>query len=253
MGVTKDFITATIADALAPTFRRPMEDLIYETLDRRQIPTRTDFKELRDLVHNLRGQVSGSIQSLRSISEQQEAIEDKLDSSGATSSQEPSSIHDQLALLEEKLRELEKKDILHTLLIRIAALEDQQNNTDLLNRVSALEKEHKQLKKNQETLQAQNEQLEKTILQQNKPTICLIDGCDNKVRARGLCANHYKKFQRGTLKGYINSGGKCRIKKQTYVVDKKWEGKPFTHDETNIYIEDQVFLRTDIAQSKSDS
>jgi len=253
MGVTKDFITATIADALAPTFRRPMEDLIYETLDRRQIPARTDFRELRDLVHNLRGQVSGSIQSLRSISEQQEAIEDKLDASDEISSQEPSSIQAQLKHLEEKLLELEKQDILHTLLIRIAALEDQQSNIELLNRVSALEEDLKKLKKNQQILQAQNEQLEKTILLQTKPSICLINGCENKIRARGFCSNHYKKFQRGTLDGYVNSSGTCRINKKFYIVDKKWEGKPFTHDETNIYIEEQVFLQADIAQSKSDS
>ena len=60
MGTTKDFITATIADAFAPSIRRPVEDIIYDTLDRRQIPTRTDFRELRDLVNQLRAQSTGS-------------------------------------------------------------------------------------------------------------------------------------------------------------------------------------------------
>ena len=46
---------------LAPTLRRPVEDIIYETLDKRQVPTRTDFKELRDLVNLLRDK-SGSTQ-----------------------------------------------------------------------------------------------------------------------------------------------------------------------------------------------
>ena len=78
MGVTKDFIAASIADAFLPTFRRPVEDIIYETLDRRQIPTRTDFKELRDLVNTLRGQVNGAIQSLRTLAEQQESFEEEL-------------------------------------------------------------------------------------------------------------------------------------------------------------------------------
>ena len=63
MGVTRDFVAATIADALLPTFRRSIEDIIYEALDRRQIPTRTDFKELRDLANTLRGQVNGAVQN----------------------------------------------------------------------------------------------------------------------------------------------------------------------------------------------
>ena len=78
MGVTKDFIAASIADAFLPAFRRPIEDIIYETLDRRQIPTRTDFKELRDLVNTLRGQVNSALQSVRTLAEQQESFEEEL-------------------------------------------------------------------------------------------------------------------------------------------------------------------------------
>ena len=83
MGVTKDFITATIADALTPTFRRPVEDLIYETLDRRQIPTRTDFKEIRDIVNSLRGQVSGATNGLQQLSVQIEALDASVDDEAA--------------------------------------------------------------------------------------------------------------------------------------------------------------------------
>ena len=74
--------TQRIADAMTPTFRRPMEDLIYETLDRRQIPTRTDFKELRDLVNNLRGQVSGSVQSVRALHSKLEEVEEQDEGEG---------------------------------------------------------------------------------------------------------------------------------------------------------------------------
>ena len=79
MGVTRDFVAATIADALLPTFRRSIEDIIYEALDRRQIPTRTDFKELRDLVNTLRGRANGVVLNLRNISEQQETFTERLE------------------------------------------------------------------------------------------------------------------------------------------------------------------------------
>ena len=79
MGATRDFVSATVADALLPAFRRPVEDIIYETLDRRQVPTRTDFKEMRDLLNNLRGQVSGASNGIRKVVERSEETEDLID------------------------------------------------------------------------------------------------------------------------------------------------------------------------------
>ena len=139
MGVTKDFIMATIADAMTPTFRRPMEDLIYETLDRRQIPTRTDFKELRDLVNNLRGQVSGSVQSVRSLHSKLEEVEEQLDNS--------EEILSLIKPLEERLQQMEKQ--LSTieerqLLQRIESLEEgMKNQNALLERINELEANQK--------------------------------------------------------------------------------------------------------------
>ena len=69
MGSARDFIAATVADAIAPSFRRPVEDIIYETLDRRQIPTRTDFKELRDITNTLRSQTTGATNGIKKLKE----------------------------------------------------------------------------------------------------------------------------------------------------------------------------------------
>lgn len=79
MSSTRDFIAATLSDGALPILRRPVEDVIYETLDRRQIPNRTDFKELRDLVHSLRGQVSGVTGGMRRLADRNEEIVDQLD------------------------------------------------------------------------------------------------------------------------------------------------------------------------------
>ena len=78
MGVTRDFVAATVADALIPSFRRPVEDIIYETLDQRQIPNRTDFKEIRDLVNSIRGQVSGTANGIQKLAESREANTDQV-------------------------------------------------------------------------------------------------------------------------------------------------------------------------------
>lgn len=79
MGSTRDFVAATLADAMLPLFRRSMEDVVYETLDERQVPSRTDFKDLRDLVNNLRGQVSGTSSGVKRLAEAIEGLNDRLD------------------------------------------------------------------------------------------------------------------------------------------------------------------------------
>lgn len=67
MSTTRDFIASTLADMLLPLLKRSTEDAVYETLDKRQVPTRTDFKEVRDLVNSLRGQVTGTTKGIERI------------------------------------------------------------------------------------------------------------------------------------------------------------------------------------------
>ena len=78
MGTTRDFIASGMADLLLPLLRRSMEDSVYETLDNRQIPTRTDFKEVRDLVNSLRGHVSGTTNAIERIMARIDELEDRL-------------------------------------------------------------------------------------------------------------------------------------------------------------------------------
>ena len=78
MGTTRDFIAASMADLLLPLLRRSMEDSVYETLDSRQIPTRTDFKEIRDLVNSLRGQVGGTTNAIERIVSRLDDLDDRL-------------------------------------------------------------------------------------------------------------------------------------------------------------------------------
>jgi len=106
MGSTKDFVAATVADAMLPWFRRPVEDVIYETIDKRQIPNRTDFKEIRDLVNNLRGQMTGATGGVKRLAETTDELEEQLDA------------------LEQRLAELESRmKVAETLEARVAALE----------------------------------------------------------------------------------------------------------------------------------
>ncbi len=78
MGTTRDFFTASIGDAVMPALRRPMEDIIYETLDDRQVPTRTDFLELRDNVNALRSGNSSAKSAVERLTAKLDELEARL-------------------------------------------------------------------------------------------------------------------------------------------------------------------------------
>ena len=78
MGTSRDFVTSALADSLLPLFKRSMEDVVYETLDDRAVPTRADFKDMRDLVDGLRGQVTGTTTGVRRLAEDHAAVRDSL-------------------------------------------------------------------------------------------------------------------------------------------------------------------------------
>jgi hypothetical protein len=89
MGTTQDFFANAMTDMLLPLLQRTLEDSVYETLDTRQVPTRTDFKEVRDLVNNLRGQVTGTTNGIERIVARMSAIEARLDALEAKAVQPP--------------------------------------------------------------------------------------------------------------------------------------------------------------------
>jgi hypothetical protein len=45
---TRRMIGNALADTLLPIFRRPMEDVVYETLDRRDVATRPEMRDYVD-------------------------------------------------------------------------------------------------------------------------------------------------------------------------------------------------------------
>ncbi len=75
MGWMRDFVYSSFSDALLPIARPMLEDVVFEILNERQVPTRTDFRELRDLVNGMRGPVSSATSSARRLEERVIALE----------------------------------------------------------------------------------------------------------------------------------------------------------------------------------
>jgi hypothetical protein len=67
MGWISDFIYSSISDTLLPVVRPLLEDVVFEVLGERQVPTRTDFREVRDLVNGMRGSVSTAANTAKKL------------------------------------------------------------------------------------------------------------------------------------------------------------------------------------------
>jgi BMFP domain-containing protein YqiC len=57
MGTARELITSSMVDSLLPYVERALEDVIYEVLDRRRVPTRTDFEALEKRTRRLESEL----------------------------------------------------------------------------------------------------------------------------------------------------------------------------------------------------
>ncbi len=227
MGSTLDFLGATIADALSPKFRRPVEDIIYETIDRKQIPTRTDFTELRNTLNSLRSQSTGAQKGIEKIKTGLDDIEE--------------SIHD----LTTRLSDVE--GLIQTLRSENIALKEQLTNT-----TTQPSTEHAQANSNQEALQEQLESLltrvqaleakpvtKSTTKASETNSVCREASCTKNVRAGGFCSSHYNKWRRGTLSGFVSYDSTVSVSDQTITVDASLKGLPYTVTDGKLFVDGQ--------------
>jgi hypothetical protein len=214
MGATRDFVAATFTDAFLPAFRRPVEDIIYETLDRRQIPTRTDFKEMRDLLNTLRGQVSGATSGVQKLVDRLTGSEDRL-----------GELEDRLDALETRLDALEAA-------ARSSAPAAQTGITEaqLEARLAALT----------ESLQAAPAAAPAAAAPAEvRREDCKVPGCEDPGRARGFCARHYQKWRRGTLPGFVSLDGEVTVGGETIKLE-NLSGEPYTTEGGKILVNGTV-------------
>jgi hypothetical protein len=217
MGATRDFVAATFADAFLPAFQRPVEDIIYETLDRRQVPTRTDFKEMRDLLNTLRGQVSGASNGVKKLVDRLTGTEDRLQD-----------LEDRLDAFEERLNALESAGQPASSAGGITA---EQLDARLATLVEGLQSAPAPAPASAPAPQS-------AIVPARREK-CKVPGCDDPGRARGFCARHYQKWRRGTLPGFVSLDGHVTIGGESIKVE-GLAGEPYTTEGGKILVNGTV-------------
>lgn len=123
MGTLTSFVFGGVAERLVPVLHTPVEDIIYEVLDQKGLPSRSEVRDLKNKLERLEssvGQMTEALEGIRGQMTQVTAAAEKARTAGP---------------------------------LRTAMAEK----------------------------------------------ICIVDGCDTKVRAKGYCGKHYQKWKRGTL------------------------------------------------------
>ena len=67
MSSTRDYIRSVVSDAALPLTRHLLEDVVMEVINERQVPSRTDFTELRDVVNAMRGKTTSAASTARKL------------------------------------------------------------------------------------------------------------------------------------------------------------------------------------------
>jgi len=78
MGSLSDFIRSASTDSMLPFLQQALSDVVMEVLTERQIPTRTDFHEIRDLVNSMRTSVSTTTNAVRKIETRLDELETRI-------------------------------------------------------------------------------------------------------------------------------------------------------------------------------
>jgi len=213
MGSTLDFIGATLADALSPQFRRPVEDIIYETIDRKQIPTRTDFTELRNTINSLRSQSTGAQKGIEKLKNGLDDIEE--------------SIHDlttRMSDLEQEVQQLRSENASLKGSTKSNTTSEQDSlYKGILERLSQLE----------------NAPTATKAAPTPEETSCRVEGCTKSIRAGGFCSSHYSKWRRGTLSGFVSYEGFVTVNDEEKVVSTQYKGLAYTVQDGKVFINDK--------------
>lgn len=101
MSSRRDYVRSVVTDAMLPVTRQLLQDVVMEVLTDRQVPTRTDYKELRDVVNGMRGQASGAASGVKKLRKQVDALTEALEASQAQLAQAEADRADLIARVEQ--------------------------------------------------------------------------------------------------------------------------------------------------------
>jgi len=187
MGGFLSLVVGGVADRLVPAMQTPVEDIIYEVLDQKGLPTRSEVRDLRNKLDRLEktiGEFSAALEGLRGDVEQVGAAAERARSAAAASP--------------APAKPAAKK---------------------------AAPKKAAPKKAAAKKPAAKKAAPKKAAAKKAGAKVCRSSGCGGTIRAKGFCGKHYMQFKRGTLVGFVGEDGSTTHENVHYKVGAKYVGQ----------------------------
>lgn len=191
MGGLISLVVGGVADRLVPAIQTPVEDIIYEVLDQKGLPTRSEVRDLRNKLDRLEktiADLSGAMDGLRGEVERATAAAEQ---AGA-------------AKVAPAAKAAPKKAA-----PKKAAPKKVAAKTAAPKKATAKKAASKK----------------KVATKSAGGKTCRSAACDGTIRAKGFCGKHYMQFKRGTLVGYVGEDGSTTHENVHYKVGAKYVGQ----------------------------
>ena len=181
MSIASDYFLNQLTDALIPLLRSPVEEVLFEVLDRKGVPDREAYRSLRERGDELD-------RSIRTLSKRYEKVVADARQLATSSSEEGSSVGDAVS---ELTRDLEQThEMLESLRKSVA---DYEQAAQAAETVSAPEAE---------PVETSRPAADIPMRKAAKAQRCKVAQCRRPATTKGFCTIHYRAWRRGALPGY---------------------------------------------------
>lgn len=186
MGGLISLVVGGVADRLVPAIQTPVEDIIYEVLDQKGLPTRSEVRDLRNKLDRLEktiADLSGAMDGLRGEVERATAAAEQAGAAKVAPAAKAAP--------------------------KTAAPKKVEAKTAAPKKATAKKAAPKK----------------KVATKSAGGKTCRSAACDGAIRAKGFCGKHYMQFKRGTLVGYVGEDGSTTHENVHYKVGAKYVGQ----------------------------
>jgi hypothetical protein len=180
-------VVGGVADRLVPAIQTPVEDIIYEVLDQKGLPTRSEVRDLRNKLDRLEktiGDLSSALEGLRGEVQQAAAAAPKAAAPKKAAPKKSAAPKKAAPKKAAPKKAAPKKAAAKKAAPKKAAAKKAAGGK-----------------------------------------VCQSAKCDGTVRAKGFCGKHYMQFKRGTLLGYVGEDGSTTHEHVHYKVGAKYVGQ----------------------------
>jgi hypothetical protein len=197
MSTISNFLLANLAERLTPLLQTPVEDIVYEILDRKGLPTRSEIRDLKNRLERIDEEVKGLTDQLARVREL------------AATRPAPAAKATPAAKAQPAKKAPAKKAPAKKAPAMKAAPKPVAKATAAASEPAAPKRRGRPPR-------------------QGPPPACTVAACKQPTRSKGLCAKHYQSWRRERLAGFVSPDGFVLVDGKRVKLDKRYAGEAVT-------------------------